>query len=308
MALKNVIVAGASGTIGTPIVAALLAAGQFNVSALSRPDSKSTFPEGVTVKRADLSSRTSLTEALHGQDVVICTLNDEAAQLQGELVEAAYEAGVERYMPNEWAGHDMNVEGTPMEEVYEGKRAILRLLDEKVRLAEKDGRGFAWTGLNTGVFFDWALQTSFLDISLPPAHSAKIWDSGTAQFSATTLSTVGRAVVSILTTASGQTRNKLIEIESFSVSQNEIVAALEKVTGQKWKLEKTSMEEQLGTAGANLEQGKFLEAFYVWVRAWVFSGNEGAKLMKAEEGNKLLGVGGESIEEVVGRVVRGEKV
>lgn len=153
-----------------------------------------------------------------------------------------------------------------------------------------------------------ALQTSFLDISLPPAQSAKIWDSGTAKFSATTLSTVGRAVVSILSTAQEQTRNKLVEIESLSTSQNEIVAALEKATGKEWKIEKTSMDEQLGHAGASLEKGEFLEAFYVWIRAWVFSGKEGARLVKAEEGNQLLGVGGESMEEVVAKVIRGEEV
>ena len=153
-----------------------------------------------------------------------------------------------------------------------------------------------------------ALQASFLDVSLPPAKKAKIWDAGTAKFSATTLSTVGRAVVSILAAAQEQTRNKLIEIESFSTSQNEIVAALEKVTGEEWKIEKTSMDEQLGLASANLEKGDFLEAFYVWIRAWIFSGKEGARLMKAEEGHDLLGVGGESMEEVLAKVVKGEKV
>lgn len=86
------------------------------------------------------------------------------------------------------------------------------------------------------------------------------------------------------------------------------MTALEKVTGQEWEVEKTSMDEQLGVAGASLEKGEFLEAFYVWVRAWVFSGREGARLVGAQQGNGLLGVGGEGIEEVVGRVVRGEKV
>lgn len=115
-------------------------------------------------------------------------------------------------------------------------------------------------------------------------------------------------MVSILSTAQEQTRNKLVEIESFSTSQNEIVAALEKATGKEWKIEKTSMDEQLGLAGASLEKGEFLEAFYVWIRAWVFSGKEGARLVKAEEWNQLLGVGGECMEEVVAKVIRGEEV
>ncbi|KAG4429433.1 hypothetical protein IFR05_015085 [Cadophora sp. M221] len=308
MALKKVIVAGASGTIGSPIVAALLSSGKFNVSALSRPTSKATFPAGVSVKRADLTSHESLVTALGGQDVVICTLNDEAAQLQGELIEAAYEAGVKRYMPNEWASHDMNIEGTPMEEAYEGKRAIVRLLNEKAELAAKEGREFAWTGLNTGVFFDWALHASFLDITLPPSRSVKLWDSGNSKFSTTNLSTVGRAVVTILTTAEEKTRNKQIEIESFVTSQNEIISILEKVTSAKWNVEKTTSEQELAAAGANLEKGEFLEAYYTWVKACIFSGKVGSELVNAKEGNELLGVGGKSLEDVVGKVVRGESV
>ncbi|KAH9209772.1 hypothetical protein DL95DRAFT_466458 [Leptodontidium sp. 2 PMI_412] len=306
MALKNVIVAGASGTIGSPIVAALLSSGKFNVSALSRPTSKATFPAGVTIKRADLTSRESLVTALSGQDVVICTLNDEAAQHQGGLVEAAYEAGVKRYMPNEWASHDMTIEGTPMEEAYEGKRAVVRLLNEKVELAAKEGREFSWTGLNTGVFFDWALYAAFLDITLPPTNSAKIWDSGNSKFAATNLSTVGRAVVTILTTAEEKTRNKQVEVESFTTTQNEIVAILEKVTGAKWNVEKTSSEQELAAAEANLEKGEFLEAYYIWVKAWIFSGKVGSKLVNAKDGNELLSVEAESLEDVIGKVVRGE--
>lgn len=51
----------------------------------------------------------------------------------------------------------------------------------------------------------------------------------------------------------------------------------------------------MGIAGLSLERGEFLEAFYVWVRAWVFSGREGARLVGAGDGNILLGVGGEKL-------------
>ena len=96
----------ASGTIGAPITAALLSHGMFTVSALSRPSSTATFPPNVLIKRADLTSHAQLVEAFQGQDVVICALNDEAAPLQPGIIEAAYEAGVRRFLVNEWANHD----------------------------------------------------------------------------------------------------------------------------------------------------------------------------------------------------------
>ncbi|KAL2061568.1 hypothetical protein VTL71DRAFT_6945 [Oculimacula yallundae] len=305
MTYKNVIVAGASGTIGAPIVAALLDSGLFNVSALTRTTSKAIFPLGVAVKRADLSSRESLVTALRGQDVLICTLNDEATFLQAGLIEAAFEAGVKRYMPNEWASHDLNIQGTPMDEIFEGKKSIIRLLEHKVELAKKEGTVFTWTGLNNGVFFDWALQASFLDITLLPTAHAKIWDSGNSKFSTTTLSTVARAVVAILTTAEVATRNSLVNIQSFSTSQNEIVAMLEKVVGETWAIENTTTLEQMEIASANLENNEFVEAFYIWVRAWMFSGRQEVVLKEWEKDNRLLGVESQSLEDVIVQAVGG---
>lgn len=81
-------------------------------------------------------------EAFEGQDVVICTLNDEAAVLQEGMVKAAYEASVKRFLPNEWANHDMCLPGTGLEGVKEGKRAVVDLLDIKVKEAQRGGKDF----------------------------------------------------------------------------------------------------------------------------------------------------------------------
>jgi hypothetical protein len=102
-----------------------------------------------------LTSHDSLVEALKGQDAVINTLNDAVAEQAAVLVEAAFDAGIKRFVPNEWASHDMIVPGTLLEEGYEGKRAIVTLLNQKVKEAQAAGREFHWTGLNTGIFFDW---------------------------------------------------------------------------------------------------------------------------------------------------------
>lgn len=87
--------------------------------------------------------------------MVICTLNDANPELQPQIIEAAFEAGVNRFMQNEWASHDMNVPGTPMEEAKAGKHAVVELLNQKVKDAKEAGKEFHWTGINCGIFIDW---------------------------------------------------------------------------------------------------------------------------------------------------------
>lgn len=148
----------------------------------------------------------------------------------------------------------------------------------------------------------------FIDITLEPTKSAKVWDSGSNVTSVTNLSTVGKAVVSILTTAEELTRDRLIEIESFPISQNSVIEALEKAAGEKWTIEKTTTEQQLAEAQASLEKGDFLSAFYVWVRAFVFSGEPGARFQNPKANNELLGLPHEDLQKTVEKIVKGEKV
>jgi hypothetical protein len=148
----------------------------------------------------------------------------------------------------------------------------------------------------------------FIDITLEPTKWAKVWDSGSNVTSGTNLSTVGKAVVSILTTAEEQTRDRLVEIESFPFSQNSVIEALEKAAGERWTIEKTTTEQQLAEAQASLEKGDFLPAIYVWIRAFVFSGEPGARLQNQKTGNELLGLPHEDLQETVEKIVKGEKV
>ena len=114
-----------------------------------------------------------------------------------------------------------------------------------------------------------------MDITLAPTKSATVWDSGSNTSTATNLSTVGKAVASILTTAEAQTRDRLVEIESFPISQNAVIEALERATGERWAVTGTTTEQQLAEAQASLEKGDVLPALYIWVRAFIFSGEPG---------------------------------
>lgn len=65
------------------------------MTAISRFDSKSTFPQGVTIKQVDYSKPDTLVEALREQDALVVTLSGFAPkETQDKLAQAAGEAGV----------------------------------------------------------------------------------------------------------------------------------------------------------------------------------------------------------------------
>ena len=87
----------------------LLKTGRHTVTVISRIDSQSKLPEGVTTKTVDYSKPETLVEALRGQDALVITLSGHAAQgTEMQLVKAAGEAGVAWILPNEWAPDSAN--------------------------------------------------------------------------------------------------------------------------------------------------------------------------------------------------------
>jgi hypothetical protein len=132
-------------------VQGLLTAG-FKVTAVSRESSTSTFPDGVEVRRADLSSVESLTKAFAGQDVVIVTVPARESGNQNLYIDAAVAAGVKRFIPAEW-GYD-NRPGKlsgPLAALFSGKTKTLEYLVEQTKLHPS----LTWTGLATSTFLDW---------------------------------------------------------------------------------------------------------------------------------------------------------
>ncbi|KAF3043585.1 hypothetical protein E8E11_003419 [Didymella keratinophila] len=71
-AIRNVLITGATGSVGAPILTALLAEPTFKVTILSRGTSSATFPpSGPVIKVSDDYTLSELTAALKNQDAVI---------------------------------------------------------------------------------------------------------------------------------------------------------------------------------------------------------------------------------------------
>ncbi len=77
---------------------------------------------------------------------------------------------------------------------------------------------------------------------VPTTRSATIFDSGDQLYEATNVLQVARAVAATLTHAD-ITANQYVYINSFTLTQNRVLAALEEVSGEKWTVNHPSVKE-----------------------------------------------------------------
>lgn len=236
--MKNVMIIGASGSIGLAVISSLLA-NNFTVSVLTRESSTATFPQTVTVHKTDYTTE-SLVKAFQGQHAIVSAIATFSTSLQTTIISAAVQAGVQRFVPSEF-GIDTS---SPEIEVFipptKGKRDTIKCLKEM------EGKGMTWTAICVGVFFDWLLteeKRGVMGWDLP-ARKALIFDGGNYEYETTNVAQIGRAVAAILIPANLEaTKNLYVYVNSFTVSQNQVLIALEKVTGEKFEVEHANTDE-----------------------------------------------------------------
>jgi hypothetical protein len=105
----------------------------------------------VAVKKVDYDSTDSLKEAFKGQDAVVSAIATPAVQGQKTIIDAAVAAGVKRFIPSEFGINTRITGGTAIGKILGGKVAVVDYLEEKA----KANSHFSWTGISTGLFFDW---------------------------------------------------------------------------------------------------------------------------------------------------------
>ncbi|KAH8890511.1 isoflavone reductase [Thozetella sp. PMI_491] len=283
MAIKNVAVIGASGSVGKEVVKALLAAG-FNVTAVTRESSTSTFPSGVAVRKADEASVPSLTAAFAGQDAVVSTVGTVAAlSSQNPIADAAVAAGVKRLIPSEF-GHNTRTNPDPtLSAMISGKKVAMDYVMEKA----KENPSLTYTGITTSLFFDWGLDYGSLGIN-PKDKTARIMDSGDEPFSATSLPYVGKAVVAVLQ-HEAETANKYLEVVELTTTQNQLLKAFEEETGTKFDVTRVSTADIEKDGREKLAKGDH-SAFLNFLTIFNFRDGQNHALKEEQMSNKLLGL------------------
>lgn len=293
--IKNVVLIGANGTLGPSLLDALLATNSFTITVFARESSKSTYPSTVTVQKVpDKPTVEDLIPLLKGQDALVVSSAGAEYKVQAMYAEAAARAQVKRFIPANFGSCD----------VYDGEtRRLLPSFGEKYKVQELlveeySKGGMTWTNVTCGHLFNWGLTSNFLKFNLEK-HEAVVFDAGDVKWSTTTTSTVGKAVVQILQKLK-ETENKMLYIQSFCVTQNEVLKALEKVTGKKWTVDKKSSEEYIQTTQKKMNEGDEEAEMDMVTVVGITRGNwEG----KDEFSNGLLGLENEDLEKVVKEAV-----
>ncbi|KAK0756016.1 hypothetical protein N5P37_011389 [Trichoderma harzianum] len=244
--LKNVMLVGAGGNLGTHVLRSLLEA-QFNVSVMSRASSKTTFPENVRVYKTDYSE-SSLISALEGYDAVVSTISGSGLKEQQKIIDAAILAGVKRFIPSEYGIDVCHPKAMEIVPFFSQKQQI------NAYLRSKESQGITWTSVATGPFLDWGLQAGLFGFDLKN-RSATFVDEGTQPFSTTILPTVGKAIASVLTHAS-ETENKRIFVHSFRTTQKQLLEILEKQTGTPWKVRHVPADEMISAGRQKMSNGQ----------------------------------------------------
>jgi len=251
--IKNIVIAGGSGSVGTIIVDEFVKSQRFNVFVLTREGSTSAFPRSVQVLKTDYNVA-SLTSLLSSSriDAVVSNLSGWALGApQIALVDAAKAAGVKRFLPSEFGSDTTNPKVVELVELFKGKKEIVDYLKTK------EGDGFEWTSLITGAFLDWGLRHSFIGVNIKERKFYQ-WDNGAVPFTTTNIATIGKAIVNLLSTSDRltATANKYVFISSHTITQNELFAAVRKATvGEDWSVEHVDSNAAAATARDEIAKG-----------------------------------------------------
>jgi len=196
---------------------------------------------------------------------------------------------VQRFIPSEFGINTTNLSG--------GVAKILGFkvkTQEQLKRATSENPNFSWTGVSTSLFFDWGLKKGSLAVSIP-TKTATIYDSGDEKFTATNLPTIGLAVAAILKDPAG-TKNRYLDIASFTTTQNEILGILEEETGEKWTVKRATTEDSERVADEKLEKGDY-SAFGDYLKVFLFRDGKGGSPKRLA--NEELGLGNEDLRKTI---------
>ncbi|KAK4122071.1 NAD(P)-binding protein [Parathielavia appendiculata] len=307
--VEKVAVIGAGGQIGGHIVEQLLKKGKHVVTAISRPGSTNTLPDGVEVVRIDYSGDdiSALVEALRGQQALIVTMAVSAPKdTMSKLIRAAAEAGVPYILPN-WFGHDAANDSLCQDSFLTQMRDNVR--DEVQRL-----------GVSSPLFL---ICNFWYEFSLGGGpdrfgfdfqnRSLVFFDKGSVAINTSTWPQCGRAVANILSlkelpddekdqsTTISQFRNDggLIYISSFRLSQRDMFESVKRVTkttDADWTITHESSEQRWKDGMAEVMSGNFKAFTKMLYSRMFFPNGDGDYQSRRGLHNDVLGLPEEDLD------------
>lgn len=269
----------------------------FNVTVLKRASSTSSsdYPAGVKVAEIDDAFAVDdLVPIFKGQDAVVVTIKGTQVDIQKRLADASVKAGVKRFIPADFGSCDSSdPHAQDCVPLFANKTELRSYLTDLA----KSNETFTWSSIVCGHFFDW--DTAFLHI-WPKERRADIVKSGDLKASYSTLARVGEATSRILQRPA-ETANRVLFIQSFCVTQVQIVEAFEKASKAKYEVAWLDADTYEREQKVKRDEGD-KEAIENLV--WLLGAIEGNWEVRDEFAMSLLGLGNEDLDNAVEKVVK----
>ncbi|KAG6363936.1 hypothetical protein INS49_009039 [Diaporthe citri] len=298
---KNIVIIGASGSIGSIILEAFLNTPTVTTTILQRASSSraASPPSAHVVTIPDDYPHDPLVAAFANQDAVINCVTTLAVRTQLRIIAAAAEAGVRRYVPSEYGLNNNNPAARALCPVFREKGEVqdhLRTLEHRME----------WMAVASGMWLRWSAVHEFLGMHIAE-RKVVLWDDGEGLFSTTTEENTALAVVNALTKKWEETANKVVLLSDFAVSQKQLLEAVERFTGEKFETEFIDSESFILEKQAAALAGDG-GAAYALIETGFVTGKYGGYLEdEGEIMNDLLELPRRSFAEVVKAAVKAVK-
>lgn len=133
-------------------------------------------------------------------------------------------------------------------------------------------------------------------------QKVSLFNGGKDKWSTTTMHTIGLAVKNALLIPE-ETANRYLFIDSFTVSQNQVLASFEKATGSKWTIEQVDAEEMKNSGLEKMSRGDFSGAMSLIRYINCVTGHGGNYAEYETTANKLLSLPKETLDEAVAKII-----
>lgn len=288
--IKNVTLVGGSGRLGSFILDKLLASGKFNVQLLRRAGSSSSQAANTKIVEVDFADIESLTAAFKDQDAIVSAVGDAGVLGQKLMVDAAIAAGVKQFLPSNFGSNMANVNSRKLP-VFGAKVAVEDYLVEKSKSTD-----LAYTFVYVGGLIDFTLENKvIMDFS---KYEPVLYYGGNTEFSATSMSTVGDAVVGVLSHPA-ETRNRPVYVSEIIVSQRQLLSVARKLAPSRpWAPATVDLDGIYVDAQERFVQGQHdLGTIISLLLKSILDPEYGPKFV--ENDNDLLGIKGKTEEYLV---------
>ena len=254
---RKIALVGASGNIGRPTLSALLSQNIHTVTVIQRPESTTSFPAEVIVKKGSFDDEEFLDAAVDGQDVLVLQLPRTVTGVRAGLIRAAAKAKVQYVLPVEFG----TAPDTKITEEFDhlAEKRVWRALISELGVS-------SWIAVVTNPWLDLGLRAGGWGLHIKERR-ATLWEGGNTKMNTSTLKRSGEATAELLSLSDAELhkfRNRAFFVSSCYVSQKDIfrsVLRATETTEKDWEVTTPTAEDVIKESDKALKAGDFMKSF-----------------------------------------------